>query len=236
MATTTRTPSRYDGMTREELYELAQQRDIADRSSMNRDELQAALETHDLGPNAVDLLLRQHDQIRSLFEKFESMSHRPSKKKEELVGELITILTKHAKVEELVFYPAVGNEVEGQGDEVDESIEEHHGADLLMRELEGLSSDATRYDTKVHVLMENVMHHIEEEESDLFPSVREALSEERLRQIGAGMQEAWEVAPSRPHPSAPQTPPGNVLLGLPTTAWDLTVNLVRLATRTVLRR
>lgn len=236
MATGTTTRHRYDDMTREELYELAQERDIPARSSMNRDELRAALETHDIGPHAIDMLLRQHDQIRDLFAQFEGMSGRPSKKKEELVGELVTILSKHAEIEEMVFYPAVGNEVAGQKEEVDESLEEHHGADLLMRELEGMPSDATRYDTKVHVLMENVMHHLEEEESDLFPAVREALSEERLREIGAGMQEAWQVAPSRPHPRTPQTPPGNVLLGVPTAAWDLTVNIARMAQRTLLRR
>lgn len=234
MATTTR--RRYDDMTRDELYALAQERDIDDRSTMNRDELQAALELDDTGPNAIDLLLGQHEKIRSLFEQIDGMSRRPSRKKEQLVGELITILSKHGEIEEQVFYPAVQNEVDGQSDEVDESMEEHHAAKFLLRELEGLSSDAPRYDMKVHVLKEHLLHHLEEEEEDMFPVVREALSDERLREIGDGMRKVWDVAPSRPHPAAPQTPPANVLMGLPTAVWDLAVSTVRLVSRRVLRR
>lgn len=234
MAATTR--NRYDDLTRDELYELAQDRDIDDRSTMNRDELQAALELDDTGPNAVDMLLGHHEQIRSLFEQIEGLSRRPSRKKEQLVGELITILSKHGEIEEQVFYPAIQSEVEGQTDEVDESMEEHHAAKYLLRELEGLSSDAARYDMKVHVLKEYMIHHLEEEEEDMFPAVREALSEERLREIGGGMVRVWDVAPSRPHPAAPQTPPANVLMGLPTAVWDLAVSTVRLVSRRVLRR
>ncbi len=232
----TPTATRYDDMTRDELYELAQERDVPDRSTMNRDELQAALELHDRGPNAIDMLLGHHDEIRRLFTEFEGLSSRPSKRKEDLVAELITLLAKHAEVEEQVFYPAVRNEVDGQTDEVDESLEEHHAAEFQLHELDGLPSDTPRYDMKVHVLKENMLHHLEEEEEDLFPDVREALSEERLREIGAGMVEVWEVAPLRPHPSSPQSPPANVLLSLPTAAWDLAVSLTRVLRRRLLRR
>ena len=230
------TATRYDDMTRDELYELAQERDVPERSTMNRDELQAALELEDLGPNAVDMLLGHHDEIRRLFEEFEGLSNRPSKRKEDLVAELVTLLVKHAEVEEQVFYPAIRNEVAGQQDEVDESLEEHHAAEFLLAELDGMSSDHTRYDMKVHVLKENMLHHLEEEEEDLFPEVREALSERRLREIGAGMVSTWEVAPVRPHPLSPQTPPGNTLLGLPAAVWDLAVSLTRVLRRRVLRR
>lgn len=234
MSTTTH--SHYDDMTREQLYELAQERDIEAPSNMNRAELQAALELDDIGPNAVDMLLGQHERIRSLFEQIEGMSRRPSRKKEQLVGELITILSKHGEIEEQVFYPAVRNEVDGQADEIDESMEEHHAAKFLLRELEGMSSDAPRYDWKVHVLKEYMLHHLEEEEQDLFPDVREAMTEQRLREIGGGMVKVWDVAPSRPHPAAPQTPPANVLMGLPTAAWDLAVSTLRMVSRRVLRR
>ena len=232
----TATATRYDDMTRDELYEIAQQRELADRSTMSRDELQAALELEDTGPNAVDMLLGHHQEIRRLFEEIASMSDRPSKKKERLVGELITLLAKHAEVEEQVFYPAVRNEVPGQQDDVDESLEEHHAAEFLLRELDGMSSDATRYDMKVHVLEEYMLHHLEEEEEDLFPDVREALSEDRLREIGAGMVAAWDVAPTRPHPRSPQTPPGNILMGLPTAVLDLAVSVTRVLRRRLLKR
>lgn len=225
MATTT--ASRYDRLTRDELYELAQERELPERSTMSRDELQASLELDDLGPDAVDMLLDHHQEIRRLFDEFGSLSARPSKRKERVVAELITLLVKHAEVEEQVFYPAVRHEVAGQQDAIDESMEEHHAAELLVQELDGMASDTTRYDMKVHVLEEYMRHHLEEEEQDLFPDVAAQLSEQRRREIGRGMVAAWQVAPTRPHPASPQSPPANVVLGLPTAAWDLVVSAVR---------
>lgn len=225
MATTT--ASRYDRLTRDELYELAQERELPERSTMSRDELQASLELDDLGPDAVDMLLDHHREIRRLFDEFGSLSARPSKRKERVVAELITLLVKHAEVEEQVFYPAVRHEVAGQQDTIDESMEEHHAAELLVQELDGMASDTTRYDMKVHVLEEYMRHHLEEEEQDLFPDVAAQLSEQRRREIGRGMVAAWQVAPTRPHPASPQSPPANVVLGLPTAAWDLVVSAVR---------
>jgi hemerythrin-like domain-containing protein len=224
---------RYTDMTREQLYDLAQERDIDGRSEMSRDELADALRLDDVGPDAIALLTSQHDAIRDLFARFGELSDRPSKKKEDLVAEIVTQLAKHAEVEEQVFYPAIAAEVDGVSDETDESLEEHHAAELLLAELDGRPSSSPRYDAKVHVLIEQVRHHIEEEETELFPLVRDQLSEQRRREIGAGLVEQWKVAPLRPHPHTPATPPANVLMSVPTAAWDATVGLVRWSTRQV---
>ena len=232
----TLTTRSYDGLTREELYELAQERDLPGRSSMSKDELVAALELDDTGPEAVSLILRQHATFRSMFEDFEALSDRPSQRKQELVREIITLLVKHAEIEEQVFYPAVRAELDDLDDEVDEGLEEHHAAELLLAELDRLPPSAPRYDAKVTVLIENVLHHMEEEEEELLPKVREGLSEERRRELGGAMQRVWEVAPTRPHPAAPDQPPANVLLGIATTAWDLTVTAGRWAVGRIRRK
>lgn len=234
MATTTRTT--YDQMSKDELYELAQERDIDGRSQMGKDELVTALELADRGPDAVTLLTTQHDRFRELFDEFEGLSGRPSQRKHDLVREMITELVKHAEIEEQVFYPAVREEVDGADDDVEEDLEEHHVAELLLAELDHLSPDADRYDAKVTVLIENVRHHMEEEEEELFPKVREQLSEERRRELGAAMEKMWPKAPTRPHPASPDTPPANVLAGIPATVLDLTVGLFRTAGRIVKRR
>jgi hypothetical protein len=70
-----------------------------------------------------------------------------------------------------------------------------------------------RYDAKVTVLIELVRHHVEEEESDLFPEVRRALGRKRLAEIGEAMEKAKKAAPTRPHPRQPDEPPGNVIAG-----------------------
>jgi hemerythrin superfamily protein len=233
MATTTTTS--YRDMTKGELDELARARDISGRSEMKKDELISALETADLGPDAIELLTSQHERIKELFASIEKRASRPSKAKLDDVRELVSTLVKHAEIEELVFYPAIREELD-LDDDVDESLEEHHVAEVLMAELEKMPADAPRYDAKVTVLKENVLHHIEEEESDLFPQVVEALDEQRRREIGGAMVKAWDIAPSRPHPLSPDTPPGNWLTGVPAAGYDLVVGVLKAAKRRVLRR
>jgi hemerythrin superfamily protein len=224
---TTDTPAAYEDRTREELYELAQEREIEGRAEMNKEQLVDALQLDDLGPDAVELILRQHEEIRARFAEFDALSSRPSKKKDTLVKHLVTDLVKHAEIEEQVFYPAVREELDGLEDELDEDLEEHHAAELLLDELDGTTSDQPRFDAKVTVLKENVLHHMEEEESDLLPKVREGLDERRRRELGGAMVEVWKVAPTRPHPRTPDTPPGNVVAGVQGAATDVAVEAGR---------
>jgi hemerythrin superfamily protein len=227
MSTKTTPRSDYEERTRAELYELAQEREIDGRTDMDRDELVEALRLDDLGPDALELLRRQHDELRRRFEEFEGLSSRPSKKKETLVKSIVTDLVKHAEIEEQVFYPAVREELDGLEDELDEDLEEHHAAELLMSELDGATADSDRFDAKVRVLRENVLHHMEEEESDLFPKVREGLDERRRRELGGAMVEVSRIAPTRPHPRTPDTPPANVVAGVQGAATDVAVEAAR---------
>lgn len=228
--------AKYSDMSREELYELAQERDIDGRSQMSKDELEGALALDDRGPDAVALLQRQHDAIREKFDRFEALSARPSQRKQDLVREIVTDLVKHAEIEEQVFYPAVRDAIESGDSQVDQSLEEHHVAELLLAELDHLTPDADRYDAKVRVLMDDVREHMAEEEAEVFPAVREAIDEERRRDMGRAMVDLWQMAPTRPHPASPDTPPANLLVAIPTAAWDLGVGVVRAAWRSIKRR
>lgn len=227
---------RYEDLTQEELYDRAQEREIEGRSDMSKDELIAAHRLADTGPDAVWLLIEQHDRIRRLCASWDKLSARPSKRKEDLVDELVTTLVKHAKIEEQIFYPAVAAEVEGREGLVDESLEEHHAAELLLNEIDRMGPDSARFDAKVTVLMEMVIQHIDEEEQELFPRVVDQLSDQRRHELGGAMVTAWKLAPTRPHPHLPATPPGNVITGLPATVIDLTVGAARSVGRLVSRR
>jgi hypothetical protein len=79
--------------------------------------------------------------------------------------------------------------------------------------LQGLAGNDEAFDAKVAVLMENVRHHVKEEETDLFPQIREALGRKRLGEIGDALATARKLAPTSPHPRSPSTPPGNLVAG-----------------------
>jgi hemerythrin-like domain-containing protein len=153
--------------------------------------------------DAIVLLKDDHKEILRTFRDFENAGDNAVKTKGRLVDRIIELLTVHTYIENEVMYPRVRDLVPALEDEIDESYEEHHVADLLVVELAAMKPDAERFDAKTTVLIENVRHHIEEEESDWFPKVREALGRKQLQEIGEEMLEARKRAPRRPsQPSA----------------------------------
>jgi hemerythrin superfamily protein len=163
--------------------------------------------------DATKLLKQDHKTVEGLFKKFEAAGDRAYKTKRKIVDDIIRELSIHASIEELVFYPGVREAVETAEDDVLESLEEHHIVKWTLSELQGMDPQEERFDAKVSVLIESVRHHVKEEEQDMFPKVRKALSRSELEELGDRLQEAKAAAPTRPHPRAPDEPPGNVVAG-----------------------
>jgi hemerythrin-like domain-containing protein len=140
-------------------------------------------------PNAIDLLKTDHAHVKDLFQQFEAAGHRAHGKKHSIAEEVFAELDVHTTLEEELFYPAMKRKTDQDGkDLVAEAVEEHHVVTTLMDELKGLDPKDERYDAKFKVLMENVEHHIEEEEGEMFPEAEEVLGE-RLDHLGIQMQE-----------------------------------------------
>ncbi len=156
-----------------------------------------------MSSDAIVILRDDHKEIRKLFRDFRSQGDNAVKTKGKIVDKIIEALTVHTYIENEVMYPEIRKRVPDLEDDILESYEEHHVADLLVVELAALSPDNERFDAKTTVLIENVEHHIEEEEDEWFPKVREALSRKELREIGEEMLRRREKAPRRPsQPSA----------------------------------
>jgi hemerythrin superfamily protein len=170
--------------------------------------------------DAITLLKNDHKTVEKLFKTFEKAGDRAKQTKAKTVEQIIEELSVHAAIEEQVFYPAVRREVPGATDEVLESLEEHHIVKWVLSELENMGPEDERFDAKVTVLIENVRHHVKEEESELFPTVRAALGRKRMNEIGDAMEAAKATAPRRPHPRAGDTPPGNLVTGAVAGAVD----------------
>jgi hemerythrin superfamily protein len=163
--------------------------------------------------DAITLLKADHKTVSALFKKFDKLGDRAEKSKKEIVDKIIEELSIHAAIEEQLFYPAARECAPDTEDHILESLEEHHIVKWVLSELEGMDPTDERYDAKVTVLKENVEHHVEEEEQDWFPKVREAMGRKALQELGAAMEKAKKTAPTRPHPRSPDTPPGNLVVG-----------------------
>jgi hemerythrin superfamily protein len=176
-------------------------------------------------PDAITSLKQDHKEVKGLFREFEKMGDRATKSKREVVDKIVRELSIHAAIEEQVFYPAVRESVKDAVDDVLEALEEHHIVKWTCSELADMDPADERFQAKVTVLIGMVRHHIEEEEGELFPTVREALGRKRLLEIGDALETARQAAPTRPHPRLPDEPPANVLAGAPAAAADRMIDV-----------
>jgi len=179
--------------------------------------------------DAITLLKEDHHTVAQLFTRFERAGDEAYETKRQIVERIIHELSVHAAIEELAFYPAVRREVKGAQDMALESLEEHHIVKWQLSELEGMDPHAERFDAKVTVLMENVRHHVEEEEGDLFPKVRDQMSRSQLDELGERLAKAKKTVPTRPHPRTPDTPPGNFIAGTAAGLVDKATDAVKSA-------
>ena len=153
--------------------------------------------------DAIVVLKDDHKQVRKLFRDFQSAGEGAEARKGTLVKQMIELLTQHTYIENEVMYPRVRALLPDLEDDVLESYEEHHVADVLVMELVTMKPSDERFDAKTTVLIENVTHHMDEEEQDWFPKVREGLGRKVLQEIGEELLAAKKKAPKKPsQPSA----------------------------------
>jgi hemerythrin superfamily protein len=184
-------------------------------------------------PDAIRVLTDDHRKVEDLFVRFEKTGDRAHKQRQDLVQRMIEALSVHASIEEEIFYPETRRLVADSTGEVLEALEEHHLVKLTLAELETMDPSHERYAAKVTVLIENVRHHVKEEEEQLFPTVRASVDQGHLREIGDELLAAKRTAPTRPHPEAPDTPPGNIVAQVLTAPLDAAANLNKAAARRV---
>ena len=148
--------------------------------------------------DAIVLLREDHKEVRRVFKEFQKAGDDDKATKQRLVDKMIELLTVHTYVENEVMYPRVRQLLPDLEDDVLESYEEHHVADLLVAELSTMDPDDERFTAKTTVLIENVTHHMDEEEQEWFPQVREGLGRKQLQELGEQLLEAKKNAPTRP--------------------------------------
>jgi predicted DNA-binding protein len=143
--------------------------------------------------DALTLLKTDHDKVKKLLTELESSTERGVKTRSELFSTIKGELTVHEIIEEEIFYPELKAHPKAQ-DIVLEAFEEHHVVDLLMGELESLDVSDETWGAKALVMKENIEHHIEEEEGEMFKQARRVFDAEELKDLGERMAARKETA------------------------------------------
>jgi len=151
-----------------------------------------------MSTDAIVLLKKDHQEMRKLFRAFEKAGENATATNSRVATQILEALTVHTYIENEVMYPRVRALLPEVEDDVLESYEEHHVADLLVMELSAMKADAERFVPKMTVLIENVEHHMDEEEQEWFPKVRQGLGRKQLQEIGDELAERKKTAPRKP--------------------------------------
>jgi hemerythrin superfamily protein len=138
--------------------------------------------------NAIKLLLADHEKVRKLLDDLDKTTERGVRTREELFGKVKLELTVHEIIEEEIFYPTLRQHPNAK-DIVLEGYEEHHVVDTLMGELSALPFDDETWGAKFTVMKENIEHHVEEEEGEMFDTARQIFSTAELEELGRVMED-----------------------------------------------
>lgn len=150
--------------------------------------------------DATRLLEEQHDAVAGLFEKYDKAEDPDLK--QALFQEIADHLAAHATIEEKIFYPAAY--VGETKDLLKEAVEEHLGIKRIIADLLAMTPADENFDAKVKVLKEQVEHHVEEEETELFKEVRKELGKDELQELGVKMESMFnELLPTTPSADVP---------------------------------
>jgi hypothetical protein len=137
--------------------------------------------------DAMSLLKDDHQKVKKLLAELESTTERGVKTREELFTKVKEELVVHEAIEEEIFYPALKEHPKTKEIAL-EAYEEHHVVDTVMAEIEGVAYDDEKWGAKFKVMKENLEHHIEEEEGEMFKQARQVFDQDELAQLGESMK------------------------------------------------
>ena len=137
--------------------------------------------------DGLELLKQDHQAVKDLFDQIDDAED--AKQRKRLFDQIDTQLNIHAHIEETVFYPEM-QKIDQLKDMVEEALEEHQEVKTLLEEIEGLDPEAEQFSASLEELMENVEHHVAEEEDEMFPKVRERCDQATLDRLGDQLESA----------------------------------------------
>jgi hemerythrin superfamily protein len=159
----------------------------------------------------VDILTTDHREVTDLIQQIRTTTDAGSRR--DLADVMISELVRHAVAEEMYVYPAMKTHLPDGEAAVEHDVDEHKELERTMKELEAVDASDPRFDSLIGELATTLADHVTDEESDQFPKLRAAVPRNELVQLGAKVQTAKKLAPTRPHPAAPNTQLFHKLVG-----------------------
>jgi hemerythrin superfamily protein len=167
----------------------------------------------------VSVITSDHVEVKQLHEQFKSSGDEAHKEK--IVHEIIKLLSVHGACEEMVFYPAIAKNVKAKGEDLaNHSLKEHRELKKDLYDLDQMKIKDPQFETQLQKVMSDFYHHVEEEETQVLSSLAGSVTAEELIKLGESFINHKSVAPTRPHPDAPDTYPTNVPINVGTKPLD----------------
>jgi hemerythrin-like domain-containing protein len=173
-------------------------------------------------PDVIEVLERDHREVEQMFAELETLrgaSTEEAKSRRKSLTEQVTIeLVRHSVAEEVLVYPQVEDEVSRE--EAEHARKEHAEAEETLQRLEKLDADDPALDEELATLMEEIRHHIEDEEGQMFTHMRQTIDAEELQKLAGRVEAFKKVAPTRPHPNVPNEPLPRMAAGPAASLFD----------------
>jgi hemerythrin superfamily protein len=172
--------------------------------------------------DVIALIKADHAAVNQLFKRYGELGPRAIERRRQVAERVIKELSVHAAVEEQILYPKVRTAVPNGERLVREALDEHLSVKKLLAELDKCSAESEKFDELMTRVRDDVLHHVKEEEASdgILGRLRKHTPPAELREMAPLMRAAKRSAPTRPHPNAPSTPPGNILIGAATAIVD----------------
>ncbi|MDQ4093461.1 MAG: hemerythrin domain-containing protein [Actinomycetota bacterium] len=161
--------------------------------------------------DVIDELITDHREALELLDRIASSTD--SDERRDLADTVISEVVRHSIAEEMYVYPAMREHLPDGDQAVEHDTQEHKELEEVMKQLEAVQPSEPRFEALVHDLTEKLRHHAEDEETEQFPRLRDRVPREKLVELREKVESAKKVAPTRPHPGAPNNALFHKLVG-----------------------
>jgi len=182
------------------------------------------------GKNVVQIIISEHSLVKSLFEKWNTTTDEANRKG--IAYNLLKLLSTHSAKEEMAVYPVIRSRLPNGPALADRALQEHQELKKVLYVLDSMNVTDTGFDSKLRTAIQLTLDHVAEEESELLPLLERTLSKDEMDKVTRDYTTYAAVAPTHPHPDAPNQPPANIAANTAAVPIDMARDIGRFQSAT----